>query len=157
MKTSRRRSEAQQRGSARRMLALFFKQQDMIYRKYLRHLNAPAQFKGYINLREIFSAPSFEVSFRNDWSLCYSASEIGLVFRLKHRNSCLDILLYYNFLLLAKLYLFAVIYRFSSNVPFLELDYPLSGAKCRYRQLHSLSNQAPKKVILYEKQYMYRF
>jgi hypothetical protein len=26
-----------------------------------------------------------------------------------------------------------LIYRFSSNVPFLELDYPLSGAKCRYR------------------------
>jgi hypothetical protein len=25
------------------------------------------------------------------------------------------------------------LYRFSSNFPFLELDYPLSGAKCRYR------------------------
>jgi trk system potassium uptake protein TrkA len=38
------------------------------------------------------------------------------------------------------------------NVPSLELVYPLSGAKCLY-QLHSLYNQAPKKVILYEKQY----
>ncbi|MDR1539473.1 MAG: hypothetical protein LBU32_16030 [Clostridiales bacterium] len=26
-----------------------------------------------------------------------------------------------------------IVYRFSSNVSFLELDYPLSGAKCRYR------------------------
>jgi hypothetical protein len=28
---------------------------------------------------------------------------------------------------------FVLLYRFSSNVPFLELDYPLSGAKCRDR------------------------
>jgi hypothetical protein len=44
------------------------------------------------------------------------------------------------------------VYRFSSNVPFLELDYPLSGA-IDIGILHSLYNQAPKKVILYEKQY----
>jgi hypothetical protein len=47
-----------------------------------------------------------------------------------------------------------MIYRFSSNVPFLELDYPLNGAKCRFGILHWLYNPAPKKVILYEKQYI---
>jgi hypothetical protein len=41
--------------------------------------------------------------------------------------------------------------RFSSNVPFLKLDYPLSGATDNGIS-HSLYNQAPKK-ILYEKQY----
>jgi hypothetical protein len=39
------------------------------------------------------------------------------------------------------------VYRFSSNVSFLELYYPLSGAKCRFSILHSLYNRAPKKVI----------
>jgi hypothetical protein len=38
------------------------------------------------------------------------------------------------------------LYRFSSNVTFLELDYPLSGA-IDIGILHSLYNQAPKKVI----------
>jgi hypothetical protein len=32
----------------------------------------------------------------------------------------------------------------------LELEYPLKGAKCIS---HSLYNQAPKKAVLYEKQY----
>jgi hypothetical protein len=45
-----------------------------------------------------------------------------------------------------------MLYRFSSNVPFLELDCPFSGA-IDIGILHSLYNQAPKKVILYEKQY----
>jgi hypothetical protein len=44
------------------------------------------------------------------------------------------------------------LYRFSSNVPFLELDCPLSGA-IDIGILHSLYNQAPKKAVLYEKQY----
>jgi hypothetical protein len=37
-----------------------------------------------------------------------------------------------------------LLYRFSSNVTFLELDYPLKGAKCIS---YSLYNQAPKKII----------
>jgi hypothetical protein len=45
------------------------------------------------------------------------------------------------------------IYRFSSNVPFLELDCPLSGA-IDIGILHSLYNQQ-KKAVLYEKQYIY--
>jgi hypothetical protein len=36
---------------------------------------------------------------------------------------------------------------------YLELDCPLSGAKCDIGFSHSLYNQAPKKLILYEKQY----
>ncbi|MDR1541467.1 MAG: hypothetical protein LBU32_26440 [Clostridiales bacterium] len=46
-----------------------------------------------------------------------------------------------------------ILYRFSSNVPILEIDCPLSGA-IDIGMLHSLFNQAPKKVILYEKQYI---
>jgi hypothetical protein len=42
-----------------------------------------------------------------------------------------------------------------SNAPVLELDHPLSGAKCRFGISHSLYNQQ-KKVILYEKQYINR-
>jgi hypothetical protein len=43
------------------------------------------------------------------------------------------------------------VYSFSSNVPFLELDCPLSG-EIDIGILHSLYNQQ-KKTVLYEKQY----
>jgi hypothetical protein len=45
------------------------------------------------------------------------------------------------------------LYRFSSNVPFLELGCPLSGA-IDIGISHSLYKQAPKKAVLYENQYI---
>jgi hypothetical protein len=44
---------------------------------------------------------------------------------------------------------------FLTKCSFLELDCPPNGANSRY-QSHSLYNQAPKKAVFYDNQYIYR-